>query len=864
MHRVKRWIIILAAMFLSLGALYVLLGVVFTEFLVDHWWFQSLGYGFYFWQRLLYRYLVFAGFTLLFFLVIFLNFWVATRFLGRAPLIEPEPASRLRRGYRRLLEYFRQQSLKFYLLFSLVIAVFVAFPLYHHWEDALLYLFAPQAGLQDPAFGKDVSYYLFSLPIYELLLQELLVAVGFMFLGTALLYWRESRLLAGQGLPLPWGAKVHLSGLAGLVFLIGAWFFMLQRHNLLYDQSHIPLFFGPGFTEMRVILPLIWLVIVFLLGGAVSLIFFIHTRKGLKVFILFSALFLLVEGALYSQALPNLVQRFIVAPNQIVQERPFITHNIQATLAAYDLTGVETRNYPISDFPWDVRSPKLQVTLRNIPVWDAEVLEDVFQPLQALRTYYAFESVDVDRYNVGDVYQQVFLSARELDLHKLPPEAQNWVNKRLKYTHGNGVVMIPAAQRGETPMTWFLRDIPPRSDFGLQIEQPAIYYGLGACPPVIAPNNSGEIGAPLDDGNAIVNYSGTGGVPVSSFFRKLIFAVYFKERDIFFTTQTNARSRMQFRRNIVERIKTLTPFFVLDKDPYIVATSQRLYWIQDAYTVSNRYPYSQPYNSQLNYIRNSVKIVVDAYNGTVDFYLADPRDPVIQAYSRIYPGLFKGLDRLPAELQAHIRYPKDIFDIQMRIFTKYHQTNPEVFFKQDDIWEFPTISSNGKSTRIEPNYMTLNILDKEKDEFILLTSMIPKARTNLRSMVVAGCDRPNYGKIVVFSFPRGTLVYGPQQVDAFINQDTAISRDFTLWNQSGSRVNRGKMIIQPIGEAIVYIQPVYLEATQGIRIPQLKRLILSKGGTVVMEPSLEQGLEALNQRMRGSTALPQGLAPQLP
>ena len=861
MHRLKRWIIILTATFLSIGALYVLFGLVFTEFLVDEWWFQSLGYGFYFWQRLLYRYLVLAGFTLLFFLVMFLNFWVATRFLGQAPLGETKTTSRLRLGYRRLLEYFRQRSLKFSLLFSLGIAVFVAFPLYHHWEDALLFLFAPPAGLQDPVYGKDVSYYLFSLPIFELLLRELLVAVGFMFLGSALLYW-ESRLLGGQGQHLSWGPKVHLSVLAGLAFLIGAWFFMLQRHNLLYDQSHVPLFFGPGFTEMRVTLPLIWLSIVLLLGVAVSLIFFIHTRQGLKVFLVSTILFFLTLGASYSPFLPNLIQKYIVAPNQIVRERPFITHNIQATLAAYDLTGVETRNYPISDLPWDVRSPKLQATLRNIPVWEPEVLNDVFQPLQALRTYYAFESVDVDRYTVGGAYQQVFLSARELNLKKLPDAAQNWVNERLKYTHGNGVVMIPAAQRGEAPMTWFLRDIPPRSDFGLQIEQPAIYYGLGECPPIIAPNKSGEIGSPINGTNAIVNYSGTGGVPVSSFFRKLIFAVYFKERDIFFTTQTNAKSRMQFRRNIVERIKTLTPFFLLDKDPYIVATSQRLYWIQDAYTVSNRYPYSQPYNDQINYIRNSVKIVVDAYNGTVVFYLADPRDPVIRAYSRIYPGLFKGLDRLPAELQAHIRYPKDIFDIQMSIFTKYHQTDPEVFYKQEDTWEFPTISSGGKSTRIEPNYLTLNILEKEKDEFILFTSMLPKARTNLRSMVVAGCDRPNYGKIVVFSFPRGTLVYGPQQVDAFINQDTSISQDFTLWNQMGSRVHRGKMIIQPIGEAIVYVQPVYLEATEGIRIPQLKRLILSKGETVVMEPSLEQGLEALNRRMRGTASQPTNLAPQ--
>jgi uncharacterized protein len=864
MSRIKRWIIILTATFLSLGVLYVLFALIFTDFLVDVWWFQSLGYGPYFWQRLLYRYLVFAGFTLLFFLVMFLNFWGATRFLGQVPLVETKPASKLRRGYQRLLDYFRQRSLKFCLLFSLAVAVFVAFPLYLQWEDALLYVFAPSAGIQDQVYGKDVSYYLFSLPIYQLLLRELLVAAAFMFLGTILLYWRESRLLASQGLQLPWGAKVHLSVLTGLLFLIGVWFFILQRHNLVYDRSHIPLFFGPGFTQMRVVLPLIWLSIVLLLAVAISLIFFMHSRKGMKILIFATVLFFLALGALYSPVLPNLVQKYIVAPNEIVRERPFIARNIQATLSAYGLTEVETRNYPISDMPWDVRSPKLQATLRNIPVWEAEVLDDVFRQLQALRTYYDFNSVNVDRYTVNGVYQQVFLSARELNLQKLPLVAQNWVNERLKYTHGNGVVMIPAAQQGDAPMTWFFRDIPPRSSFGLQIEQPALYYGLGRYAPVIAPNKSREIGYPLDGTNVMVDYSGTGGVPVSSFFRKLIFAVYFKERDIFFTTQTNAKSRMQFRRNIEERIKTLTPFLLLDKDPYIVATSKRLYWIQDAYTVSNRYPYSQPYDDQINYIRNSVKIVVDAYDGTVDFYLADPRDPFIRAYSRIYPGLFKELDRMPAELQEHVRYPKGIFDIQMRIFSKYHQTDPEVFYKQEDVWEFPSISTNGKSTSIEPNYLTLNLLDKKKDEFILLASMIPKARTNLRSMVVAGCDRPNYGKIVVFSFPRGTLVYGPQQVDAFINQDTAISQNFTLWNQMGSRVRRGKMIIQPIGEAIVYVQPVYLEATEGIGIPQLKRLILSKGETVVMESSLEQGLEALNARMRGTPARPMGLAPPSP
>jgi uncharacterized protein len=280
--------------------------------------------------------------------------------------------------------------------------------------------------------------------------------------------------------------------------------------------------------------------------------------------------------------------------------------------------------------------------------------------------------------------------------------------------------------------------------------------------------------------------------------------------------------------------------------------------------VSNRYPYSQPASDRINYIRNSVKIVVDAYNGTVDFYLADPKDPIIRAYNHIYPGLLKGLDQMPAELKAHLRYPKDIFDIQMNIYTKYHQTDPDTFYKQEDVWEFPTVASDGQVTRMEPNYLTFNILDNEKDEFILLAAMNPKARTNLRSLVVAGCDSPNYGKIVVFSFPRGTLVYGPQQVDAFINQDTTISKNFTLWNQMGSQVSRGRMVIQPIGEAIVYVQPVYLKATESIKIPQLKRLILSKGETAVMEPSLQQGLEALNERMRVTTEQPGGAAPQSP
>jgi len=590
------------------------------------------------------------------------------------------------------------------------------------------------------------------------------------------------------------------------------------------------------------------------LGMALSLIVVLHTRRGGKVLAAFTVLFLLALGGRYSPFLPHLVQTYIVKPNEIARERPYIAHNIQATLEAYDLARVETRDYAISDLPWDVRAPKVQAALRNIPVWDREVLLEVFQNLQELRTYYDFNSVDVDRYTVGGQYQQVYLAAREIELDKLPSGAKNWLNERLKYTHGLGAVMIPAAQRGEEPMIWYLQGIPPRSDYGLRIEEAAVYYGLGNLKPIIAPNQSREIGYPVDSTNVMVDYAGRGGVPVASLFRKLIFAVYFKEKEIFFTTQTTARSRMHFRRNIVERIRTLTPFFVLDQDPYLVVTSKRLYWVQDAYTISSRYPYAQPYSKEINYIRNSVKIVVDAYDGTVDYYLADPRDPIVRAYSRIYPGLLKDLAELPEEIKLHLRYPRDIFDIQMNIYRVYHQTDPEVFYKQEDIWEFSTLPHEGKMLRMEPRYLTLNILDKETDEFMLVCSMNPKDRTNLRALCVVGCDGANYGRIVVFRFPKGVLVHGPQQVEAFINQDTAISEMFTLWSQMGSLVDRGKMILLPIGESIIYVQPVYLKATVGVTIPQLKRLILSQGELVVMEPSLREGLEALNRRLQANRA----------
>ncbi len=848
MTRLWRWLKLLIFAAIGLVLLYVVLALVFMDFMVDMWWFESLGYLGYFFRRLTYRYIILIVFSLLFFLVFFLNFWVASWFLGTAAPEGDQP-SLARSRYRYFLDKFRSGSLKVYTPFSLILALVLAWPFYQRWEETLLFLFAPPAGVNDPVFGLDVSFFLFSLPIYLSILHTLVLTLILLFLGLALLYWSENRYLSKQERSLPWGAKIHLSVMVLVLFVMGIWDLILQRYSLLYSSSRQAIFYGPGFVEMRVILPLIWASIFFLFTTAVLLIYYLNRRQGLKVLLASAILFFLALGARYSPFLPNLVQQYLVKPNEISREWPYIDNNIKATLAAYDLDRVERRDFQVEPMEWYRQGPIVKTNLRNIPVWDQDVLLEVFQHLQELRTYYKFPGVDVDRYTVGGVYQQVFLAPRELSMNDLPPAVRNWINERLKYTHGYGAVMTPAAQGGEEPMTWFIQDIPPQSDFGFKIAQPAIYFGLLDYGYVIAPNESRELSYPTAEGDRLTDYHGKDGIHVHSLFRRLLFSMYFKERDILFTAKTIPDSRILIRRNVIERIKTLTPFFVLDQDTYIVVSEKGLFWIQDAYTTSTHYPYAQPHNNRFNYIRNSVKIVLDAYNGTVDYYLADERDPIAQAYNRMYPGLLKPMSEMPADLKQHVRYPKDIFAIQVDIYAKYHQYDPGVFFRQEDLWELPEIIHNRRTERMKPYFLTLNLISQDKFEFIQVSPMTPKARTNLRSIMVVGCDGDNYGKIFAYDFPKGMLVFGPSQIDAFIDQNTKIAQQFTLWNQLGSQVERGKMILIPVPGGVVYIQPVYLKASAGVAIPQLQRIILNKGEVTVMEPSLEQGMASLDKRM---------------
>jgi uncharacterized membrane protein (UPF0182 family) len=824
------------------------LKIIFVDFVVDFWWFQSQDMALYYMLRLIYRYVVLILFAVFFFTIFYANFWIASRFVGNA-------ASTADPDDKDLINSIHTGLRRFYLPLSLLMALPIAWPLFNRWETALQFILAPASPVTDPLFGKNISFYLFSLPIYELLQQEVLLAVTVLLLVVSFLYWYEQRLLAASDQALPRQAVIHIAVLALTIVVLLSWGVLLERYDLLYSTSNLPVFHGPGYVEMRVVLPFIWLVALLLAATGIALLVAVQRRRGWIVPAVLAVLFVVAWLGKNADFFTDTVRKYVVEPNQLVRERPYIEAGIRSTLAAYGLEDVVTNDIDTrSNVAFDAQDPAILRRLQNIPVWDREMLGGVYEELQGIRTYYSFPTIDVDRYQVQDSYRQVYLGAREIQFAKLPASAQNWINLHMQYTHGEGVAMIPAAQAGDEFMTWLIKDIPPTSEFGLSSKQTSIYFGLEDKPFVIVPNDVGEIGTPVGDEETIVNYTGKGGVAANSIWRKLLLALYFNDRNIFFTTKTNDDSRLLFRRNIIDRITHITPFLKLDNDPYVVSTPDGLFWMQDAYTTSNRYPLAPSVEEGFNYIRNSVKIVVDAYTGKVSYYVFDEQDPVVMAYRRMYPGLLQPRSSMPESLKKHVRYPRDIFLTQVSVYATYHQTNPDRFYRQEDIWEFSKIAEGRALIPAKPYYLTLDLIQAGKEEFLLFMPLSPFGRDNLRALMAAGSDGDNYGKIFVYRFPRDQQVYGPAQVHSLVNQDVIISEQFTLWDQEGSEVKLGKMIIEPTAGSLLYIQPVYLQEEGPLKIPQLKRLIMALDDAVVMAPSLEEAAVQLEaELLRKST-----------
>ncbi|MEJ2728923.1 MAG: UPF0182 family protein [Deltaproteobacteria bacterium] len=843
-----KWQVVVAAI-VGCGLLVFLCSLITVHFLVDWWWFDSVGYTFYFWQRLLYKYAVFAVVAIAFFLVFYLNFRFASRFLGKT---QSSSSDRLKKRLRRL----RIGSRIVYIPLSLALAAVIALPLFRHWHKFLFFAFGPQSGIQDPVFAKDISYYLFSLPIYSLIQQRLLLAFAVLLLGLGFLYWLEYRYARKAGKSLPHQITWHLGALIAIIVLIRLWGTSLWLHSLVYTTAHEPMFYGPGFIEKRFIIPLTWAQMVFLAGAAIA--FGLAFKKGKRFWVtggILAGCFLLVLGVRHTTFFQKKIEKYIVKPNQLEMEKPFIKMNIQATLNAYGLSDVVTRDFRRKMNSKFAETPMMQQVLRNVPLWDKSNLAQVYRELEELRTYYNFPLINVGRYSIEGRYQQVFLASRELNYARLPGAAKNWVNEHLTYTHGYGLVITPASQEGDEPIVWIMHGIPLKSDYDLAVKRPEIYFGTSTFNNyVIAPSATAEIDYPQGNGNVTTHYKGHGGVALSSLFRQIIFAYFLKDRNILISQQIADHSRILFIRNIVDRIRKLAPFLLLDRTPYLAMTSEKLYWIQDAYTISEDAPDSQPIDfggQRFNYMRNSVKIVVDAYDGAVDFYVADPADPIIRTYSRMYPGLFRSMSMMPADLKAHLRYPKDLFQVQMRIYAKYHQTDPQTFYLQEDTWEFSRTVRGSNLEVVNPYYLSLNLIEPAKVEFSLMQPMTPRNRDNLRAIVAVGCDGDDYGKIIAYYFPKGELVYSPAQIDALINADPGIVKQFNLWDMKGSQMERGKMIILPAGKDVYYIQPVFLmsETNPGHQIPQLQRIVITQGQVAVMESNVMQAYRQLNSRL---------------
>ncbi|MCS7282515.1 MAG: UPF0182 family protein [Anaerolineae bacterium] len=809
----------------ALGALAVL-GLVLVSlsaaFYTDWLWFEDLGYLSVYQTRLAAQALTF----LLGYLTAFFFFWanwlfIPGRLLGGTQVLRP---------FRRTV----QASLRTLRIILILTALFIAYVmaqiLVANWVDLLVFLHAVPFGKADPIFGLDVGFYVFRLPVYRLLAGWFL-ALGILGLLGALAVYGTAGTLRDRG------PVAHLSVLGAVTLGLIAAQYQLARLGLLTSARGVV--FGAGYTDVHARIPLYnLLTAVVLIAAVLALVNLFLRRWRLLTLAMALWLGLALLGGLY----PAAVQRFVVAPNELAAERPYIAHAIAFTRYAFGLENIREREFPARG----VLTPEVleanQATVQNIRLWDWRPLLTTYGQLQEIRLYYTFNDVDIDRYIIGGQLRQVMLAVRELDTEQLPEQAQTWINRHLIYTHGYGVVVSPVNEFTPEGLPRLLvRDIPPEAaDPVLEVTRPEIYFGEVTKDYAIVNTTEPEFDYPSGDQNVYTRYEGPAGVPLGGFFRRLIFAVRFGHSQILFSTALRPDSRILFHRAIDDRVQMLAPFLWYDPDPYPVIADGRIVWLWDAYTWSDRFPYSEPF-SGVNYIRNSVKVAIDAYTGETTFYVVDPTDPIIQVYQSIFPGLFTPGDRMPQALRDHWRYPERLFHIQAAAYAAYHMEDPQVFYNKEDLWAAPTEIGLQGEEEMAPYYVVMQVPGEDQVEFLLIRPYVPNGRRNMIAWLYADSDGEDYGLLEVFKFPKQELIYGPMQIEARFDQDPYISQQLTLWNQRGSQVIRGNLMVVPVDDTLLYVEPLYLQAETG-RFPELKRVLVAYGDKVAMGESLEGAL----------------------
>jgi uncharacterized protein len=709
-----------------------------------------------------------------------------------------------------------------------------------HWLTYLRARQIPWMGIADPLFGRDLGFYLFQLPYTWFLYHLALISVICCLLSATFLYFVEGGVwITPRGPVIARSARAHLMMLGGILFLLIAYRIRLGMYDLLYSPRGMV--FGAGYTDVHATLPVLWalLVISVLTAG----IFFLRANSGDIRTPLFAIGALLVVGIVGGSFYPEIVQRFVVAPNEIDKERPFIANTIEFTRKAYALDRFEERSFSaVEDLTLDdIRQN--ESTFRNVRLWDHGPLLTTFAQLQEIRTYYDFVHIDNDRYWINGVYRQVSLSPRELNPASLP--GRNWINEYLTYTHGYGLCLGPVNEfTSEGLPVLFIKDLPPVSNVSLKVTRPEIYFGEQGSDYCFVKTHSREFDYPQGDKDVYTSYQGSGGIPVEGFWRRILFALAFGEKNILFSSDIQPDSRLMIYRQVLGRVQRLTPFIHYDHDPYMVIDDKgALFWMLDGYTSSTRYPYSEPAPLGDNYIRNSVKATINAYTGDVRFYISDKEDPFIQTYAGLFPGVFHPLAEMPKDLRAHIRYPEEMFSIQANMYALFHMTDPQVFYNKEDLWRVARSAAGGTDAPMTPYYNIMKLAEVgTREEFILMAPFTPARKDNMIAWMAARCDDPNYGKVLVFTFPKQKLIYGPQQIESRIDQDPEISQQLTLWGQGGSKVIRGTLLVTPVLNSVLYVEPLYLAAQAGGALPQLQRVIVAYSDHVVMADTLDAAL----------------------
>ena len=832
----RRPILFVSAFFL----LWVLFSIA-PRLYTDYRWFEEVGYAAVFTTELTARLAIFFGAAIVFFIFYAINIAIARRLTPRVT----DESSRWAQ-----LAAFAGKSVTFLLVAAgLFLAFIVGALAQNEWLTFLRYANAAPFGVSDPIFNQDVAFYVFTLPVYRFFVSWIGGAIILAALATGATY------LMGLG-RIQWtnAVKAHLSALGFLFLLVSAWGYQLDKYELVYSARGVV--FGASYTDVNAQIPAYNILTILAAALAVLLLVNVFVR-ALKAIGIAVALWILA-AVLLGDVYPGFVQNFEVKPNEFTKEEAYIKYNIALTRQAYALDAIQEAPYAADDAPTPADIQRNADTVNNIRLQDYRPLLLTYNQIQSIRTYYDFSDVDIDRYTIGGKYRQIMISVRELATNKLSDKAQTWVNLHLVYTHGYGVAVSPVNEfTADGLPSLLVKDIPPTG--AIPIARPQIYFGEETTSYVFVKTREKEFDYPKGDENAFTTYEGTGGVSIGALWDRLMFALRFGDMNILLTDALTGDSRVMFNRKIQTRVNRIAPFLMLDKDPYPVIADGNLVWIQDAYTITDRYPYSEPSQKNLNYIRNSVKIAVDAYNGATTFYVMEPDEPILKAYRAIFPALFKAMDQMPASLRDHLRYPEGLFSIQAEMYRTYHMQDPLVFYNKEDLWAVPNESADGQPNPMEPYYVIMRLPGDPKEEFMLMLPFTPAKRQNMVAWMSAKSDGADYGKRLVYRFPKDKLVYGPEQIHARLNQDTVISSQLTLLSQRGSRVVWGNLLVIPIEKSLLYIQPMYLLAEQS-QIPQLKRVVVATSNNVVMEATLGESLA----RVFGASPAPVIATPTTP